>query len=402
MRPGTRSLKGRLSSAVAIVFCLLSPAFLAADPAPSDPPYPEQLLRSAVEALARLEPYADILTPDLVGESMIRGLVAGLSDPYAAVSRSTPASVTPASAVMDRGFSEYGFLMGSDEYGRLVVADVSEVRSDLLTIGDRVLRIGEVNVAAMDPWDAFSVLLEDAAPVPVAIEDARGVVRTVAINPLTVAPESVTVRIGRMRLGRWRDDPSGDAAWITINSFVDGLTHAQWEEAVQTVWGSPSARSIILDVRGNGGGDNSCLSLLGDFFPHGTQLVQFRALLGEQSWTQSVANTFRPRSRFLSYPTAVLVDRHTASLAEVFAAALSEQRTAPLVGETTYGKGTTQSWLTIGEFALHVTTGAWMTPSGRSIDGQGLSPDVVVSADHRRSSDRMLSAALRELDRRRR
>jgi carboxyl-terminal processing protease len=161
---------------------------------------------------------------------------------------------------------------------------------------------------------------------------------------------------------------------------------------------TPSIETLILDLRDNGGGDNSNLRILGDLLPQGKPLVSFEAVVGDSGWREQVRNAFIPRGRLISYPAAVLVNRNTASLAEIFAAALQDIRQLTVVGERTRGKGTTQTWLTVGErYAIHLTVGRWRSPAGRSVDGVGIEPDIIEAG----GSDALLSAAVKAVDRRR-
>jgi carboxyl-terminal processing protease len=78
-------------------------------------------------------------------------------------------------------------------------------------------------------------------------------------------------------------------------------------------------------------------------------------------------------------PTVVLVNRGSASASEIVAGALQDHHRARIVGETTYGKGSVQTVMPLGEgTAIKLTTSRYLTPSGRSINGLGIEPDVVV------------------------
>jgi carboxyl-terminal processing protease len=78
-------------------------------------------------------------------------------------------------------------------------------------------------------------------------------------------------------------------------------------------------------------------------------------------------------------PTVVLVNSASASASEIVAGALQDHGRAQLVGEKTYGKGSVQTVMPLGEgSAIKLTTSRYLTPSGRSINGSGIEPDVQV------------------------
>lgn len=354
------------------------------------------VLEEAVAALLAGQRYRDVISAKSLVESMLRGMVADLGDPFAAVA----VSDAPQGAGSGSGRStELGLILDHDRYDRLVVASVipgSPAHGAGIVPGDLLLRVGDRNVSGFSAWEALPLLRGAVSSVRLTVSRS-GVPREITVDAGDYAISTVSLRIGDMEGDRWIERDTGSVAWLAVHAFVAPLTLDEWSRAVSTIWSSRTVRTIVLDLRDNGGGDNSCLRALGDFFSGGEHLVSFDALVGEEGWTQAVHNHFVPRARLLSYPVAVLVNGQTASLAEIFAASIAEGRNAPVIGETTYGKGTTQTWVTVGDrYALRLTLGAWRTPAGRSVDGTGIVPDVEVPAD---SPDELLAAAVREVDR---
>jgi carboxyl-terminal processing protease len=85
---------------------------------------------------------------------------------------------------------------------------------------------------------------------------------------------------------------------------------------------------------------------------------------------------------FEDVPMVVLVNSASASASEIVAGALQDHGRARIVGETTYGKGSVQTVMPLGEgSAIKLTTSRYLTPSGRSINGSGIEPDIVVHSD---------------------
>lgn len=354
------------------------------------------ILSEALHAISASHAYRDRLSLENLLEGMLSGLVDALDDRNAAFVDAH--ALLPAGESARRAAGESGIVLDTDEYGRLVVASVlrdSPAERGGVEPGDRLLRIGDENVTGMSAWQALALLAQRApGQISLTVASEAESPREITLEPRRFTTRAVTVRFGTVRRGRWRNSDAGTIAWITIHAFVDAILNEQWNHVVQEVYAHDTVRSIILDLRDNGGGDNASLSVLADFLPPGAPMVTFQARYGEEGWDQHVRNGFIPRSRLLSYPVALIVNRRTASLAEIFVAALRDVRRAPVIGERTYGKGTTQTWLSVGSrYALHLTVGAWLSPSGIAYDGVGIEPDVAV-APPRRRRDPSLQAAV--------
>jgi carboxyl-terminal processing protease len=133
--------------------------------------------------------------------------------------------------------------------------------------------------------------------------------------------------------------------------------------------------ALVLDLRGNPGGElDACLALAADFLPAGTRLAIVVDADGDETLHRS------QREHPYEMPVAVLVDRGTASAAELFAASLQVHGRAVVVGERTYGKGSAQQVLPDrGAMGAHYATVAtFLRPDGGRLDGRGVVPDVAV------------------------
>jgi carboxyl-terminal processing protease len=144
-------------------------------------------------------------------------------------------------------------------------------------------------------------------------------------------------------------------------------------------------RSLILDLRGCPGGDlDACLRLLDDFLEKGSALATVLEPDGDEA--VFVARQGNP----YQFPLALIIDRGTASAAELFAGCLKAHGRAVLVGETTYGKGSIQKLVAgFAEPGAHYATVASFTlPNGEAVEGRGVYPDVGV-----RGADDVLALA---------
>ncbi|MES0338605.1 MAG: S41 family peptidase [Anaerolineales bacterium] len=159
---------------------------------------------------------------------------------------------------------------------------------------------------------------------------------------------------------------------ITIRRFSE-KTPGELEKAYQNL-NNRGAKSIILDLRDNSGGlleasiESSRLFLEG-----GLVIVE------ERSGLESQLFYVHEKGLASEIPMVVLVNAGTASAAEIVAASLKDNGRAPLIGETTFGKGSVQVILELSDgSSLHVTSARWLTPNGKVIDSIGLIPDIIV------------------------
>jgi carboxyl-terminal processing protease len=139
--------------------------------------------------------------------------------------------------------------------------------------------------------------------------------------------------------------------------------------------------SFVLDMRGDPGGFvPEAVTVASQFL--GTDKVVFweEYAGGKQADTKANADGLAVDPK---YKLVVLIDKGSASAAEIVAAALQENGRAELVGETTFGKGTVQEWqlLSHDSGGFRLTVAKWLTPDKNWIHGKGIAPDVAVTAE---------------------
>jgi len=132
---------------------------------------------------------------------------------------------------------------------------------------------------------------------------------------------------------------------------------------------------MILDVRSNTGGLlDQCISVTSQFLSKGNVLVE------QDAHGNRKAQAVQPGGQATDLPMVVLINRGTASAAEIFAGAIQDNQRGKLVGETTFGTGTVLSSFQLSDgSALLLGTSEWLTPNGRQIWKHGIDPDVAVS-----------------------
>jgi carboxyl-terminal processing protease len=181
-------------------------------------------------------------------------------------------------------------------------------------------------------------------------------------------------------------------AYIRISRFGHTTIQEMQDTLANLMVHDPAG--LVLDLRRNpGGGLTAAIEITDHFLPRGVVLSERFGDGREKVFESS------NRGLALEIPLVVLVDEGSASASEVVAAAIRERGRGILIGETTYGKGTVQTWHRLSNGGgVRITVAEWITPSGVSVDQNGLVPDYTVrlldplAVDH--EQDYQLQAAV--------
>lgn len=163
--------------------------------------------------------------------------------------------------------------------------------------------------------------------------------------------------------------------YILVSEF-DSVTYDQFKEAMDALE-SQGMQGLVIDLRGNPGGSLTTVTdMLQLLLPEGT-IVSTKDKYGN---TEEI--TCDGKNEFTK-PLAVLVNQYSASASEIFSGAVQDYGTGTIVGMTTYGKGVVQQLMDLDDgTCLKVTIAEYYTPSGRSINGTGVEPDVEVEYEY--------------------
>jgi carboxyl-terminal processing protease len=169
----------------------------------------------------------------------------------------------------------------------------------------------------------------------------------------------------------------GDVAYIRLASF-DEESDTKLKEAIDKLKTEShgNLHGVVFDLRNNPGGLlDQAVDICEDFIPEG-EIVSTRARHPEESQRWDAKGTDLTGG----LPLVVLINGGSASASEIVAGALQDHRRAVILGTRSFGKGSVQTVFPIdGEGALRLTTARYYTPSGRSIQGLGIAPDVEVA-----------------------
>ncbi len=190
-----------------------------------------------------------------------------------------------------------------------------------------------------------------------------------------ITREVISIRNVRHRI------EGGDIGYIRITSFQGERTIEQLRSSIAEIAKEIPAdklKGYIVDLRNNGGGLLDQAIAVADSFLERGEIVSTRG--------RNVEDTQRHNARAGDLtggkPLIVLINGGSASASEIVAGALQDHKRATLLGSRSFGKGSVQTVIPIGTFgALKLTTARYFTPSGRSIQAKGISPEIELIQD---------------------
>jgi carboxyl-terminal processing protease len=317
----------------------------------------------------------------------LSGMVAGLEDPY---SHYLSPSAYQARSEPETPRIGIGIDIEPEAKGLRItgVVEGSPAARAGLERGDLIVKVGSTSLA--NRGDGYGLeLIRGPEGTTVTLTVKRGdsehvvsIVRAPVVVPVTASRmlSHDGVRIGYLRLTGFSEG-AGDK----LRAEVKALVHGQ-------------AQGLILDLRGNGGGlIDQAINVASIFLAHGT------IMSAEERGQPPRVYTARGDAIAPGIPLVVLVDRGTASSAEIVTAALQDHDRAKVVGTQTYGKGVFQQTLRlVNGGALDITIGQFFTPSGHNLgdgvhQGTGIVPNVEAPEDSHAPGDEALTVAERKV-----
>ncbi|MCO8145972.1 S41 family peptidase [Rhodovulum tesquicola] len=215
-----------------------------------------------------------------------------------------------------------------------------------------------------------------------AVEMMRGPVGSeiviTVVRPAT-EPFDVTIIRDTIKLTAVRSRVQGDTVVLRVTTFNDQTytnLEAEWQKSVEELGGIENVKGVVLDLRNNPGGLLPQAIKVSDAFLDAGEIVSTRGRNPQDS------DRFNATKGDITggKPIVVLINGGSASASEIVAGALKDHRRAIVVGTKSFGKGSVQTVMPLkGDSAMRLTTSRYYTPSGRSIQALGVSPDIVVA-----------------------
>jgi carboxyl-terminal processing protease len=329
------------------------------------------LSASALSASGHLDAVRDRIAASAVGtvdksaldQAAVQGMLGALHDKWA--NYLTAAQYAGFEQTLDGRFSGVGIWLHQSG-STLSVSSVqpsSPASEAGVRTGDTVVSVNGKSTKTMSVAAAAAALRGVAGSKVSVVVRSGTAARTLNLVRRALPSDDVTVDKLSARVGR-----------ITIGAFTRGVGR-QVRDALATLR-AEHVTGVVLDLRDNPGGLlDEAVEAASALLPAGTAVVSYAGKSGKQ--TVLKASGDNPDT---VTPVAVLVDGATASAAEILAGALQDDKRAVIVGSRTFGKGTVQQPMPLPDgSAIELTIAQYRTPSGRSLDGIGLDPDIDVA-----------------------
>ena len=294
----------------------------------------------------------------------LKGMVSALGDPYSNLF--TPDEAQDFEREISGSFEGIGAQIGIKKNVLTIIAPLQNSPAELagLRAGDKIYKINDVETSGLG-LDQAVLLIRGQKGTSVQLTVLRGEekdFREISVTRDEIEVDSVTWKMLDERV-----------AFITLTHFNEGTDRDFAKTAKEVLAKNP--RALILDLRNNPGGLLPVSLDIAGFWISGDTVVIQKDSHGDEMKSNSPRN----RADFAGLKTIVLINKGSASAAEILAGALQDYGFATLVGEKTFGKGSVQDYhLLEDEVALKITIAEWLTPKGRSIDKEGISPDIQI------------------------
>ena len=316
-------------------------------------------------------------------QGAITGMVDSLGDPYTAYM--DPEEYAEQNAPLQGEYTGIGAWVDASGEALVFISPMPDSPAEAAGIqpGDTVVMIDGENVAGMKPELVLKKVLGPAGTTVLITIQREGVDELIVleIERAVIAIPTVEYEILENQTG-----------YIHLYSFSTNSA-SEFNNALTTLL-DEGASSMIVDLRSNTGGFvDTAVEITSTFISSGTILIE--------EWGDGSRNEYLANEDPIAadIPLVVLVDGGSASASEIMAGALQDTERAKLIGTTTFGKGLIQNWIPLADDngAIRVTIARWLTPKEQQIQGNGLTPDIIVEFtedDILAGNDVQLQAAL--------
>lgn len=355
-----------LTIATTLGVSLLSSSISSAEQSADTPSLPLAELRRFSEVFDRIKSaYVEPVDDAELLEDAIRGMLKGL-DPHSVYLE--PEAFEDLQVSTSGEFGGVGIEVSQEEGLIRVITPIDDTPAQRAGIkaGDLITKIDDKSVQSLGLDEAIGLMRgEVGTPITLTInrdgesEPLEFTVKRAVIHVTSVSDKMLDNNIGYLRISQFQTGTGKDLA-----KAINKLTEQQ------------QLAGLVLDLRNNPGGVLSGAVAVTDAFIDSGLIVYTEGRLNNAN------SEFRAKAETLlgDTPMVVLINGGSASASEIVAGALQDHKRAVIMGTRSFGKGSVQTVLPLNEErGLKLTTARYYTPSGRSIQAQGIRPDVQVN-----------------------
>lgn len=309
-------------------------------------------------------------------DGAIDGMVKSLNDPHSKYL--SPKMYKTLMEQTEGSFAGIGVVMGMDNEQKIHIVGIMENSPGQkagLQEGDEILAVDGVPVTQM-AFDEVAAHVRGQAGTDVVLT----IMRDNANQDITITRDNIKLKtVGHKML-------DNNIGYIQIVSFSEDTAN-EFNEAYNDLK-NQGMKALVLDLRNNPGGLlTTCVEIAKKLVPKG----EIVSIVDKQGNKETYSSSLEAPE----YPLVVLINKNSASASEILSGAIQDTKAGTIIGNTSYGKGSVQTILPMFEDdAVKLTIAKYYTPSGRSIDGTGITPDIEINLDENATSDTQLDKAL--------
>ena len=309
-------------------------------------------------------------------DGAIDGMVKSLNDPHS--NYLSPKMYKTLMEQTEGSFAGIGVVMGMDNEQKIHIVGIMENSPGQkagLQEGDEILAVDGVPVTQM-AFDEVATHVRGQAGTDVVLT----IMRDNANQDITITRDNIKLKtVGHKML-------DNNIGYIQIVSFSEDTAN-EFNEAYNDLK-NQGMKALVLDLRNNPGGLlTTCVEIAKKLVPKG----EIVSIVDKQGNKETYSSSLEAPE----YPLVVLINKNSASASEILSGAIQDTKAGTIIGNTSYGKGSVQTILPMFEDdAVKLTIAKYYTPSGRSIDGTGITPDIEINLDENATLDTQLDKAL--------
>jgi len=348
---------------------------------------PLDQLRNFSDIFSRIKSdYVEDVEDEVLLEHAIRGMLSGL-DPHSTYL--SPDEYNELRIGTSGEFGGLGIQVGMEDGFVKVISPIDDTPAFKagLEAGDLIIRLDEKTVKGLTLNEAVKIMRGKPGT-----DIELTVVREGEDKPLTFVVTRDIIKVKSVK-NRMLDPGYG---YIRISNF-QSRTAPQLLEAINSLKkeNKASLKGLVLDLRNNPGGVLNAAAEVSDLFINKGKLVYTEGRIDNSHYEYNA----KPGDILDGAPVVVLINGGSASASEIVAGALQDHRRAVVMGSKSFGKGSVQ---TIQELrsggAVKITTARYFTPNGRSIQGAGITPDIILDKYTVTSTEDHSIASIKESD----